>query len=121
MTNVLVVGLGGFLGAILRYALSGWVQARVPTLPLGTLAVNVLGCFALGALMGAIDAGRSVPEAWRVFLALGILGAFTTFSTFGYETLELVREVRYGAAAASILANVLLGLAAVALGRALFV
>ena len=118
--NVLVVGLGGFLGAVLRYALSGWLNARVPTaFPLGTFAVNALGCVALGALMGAIEAGRDVPDAWRFFLALGVFGAFTTFSTFGYEVVELLRDARYGVALGAVLANVVVGLLAVGLGRAL--
>ena len=119
MSNVLVVGLGGFLGAILRFAVSGWVNAHVRDFPLGTLVVNVLGCLGIGLLMGAVDAGREVPDAWRFFLALGLFGAFTTFSTFGYEAIELLRDDRYGPALASVLANVVLGLVAVVVGRAL--
>jgi CrcB protein len=119
MTNVLVVGLGGFLGAILRFAISGWVNGHVRGFPLGTLVVNVLGCLGIGLLMGAVDAGRAIPDAWRFFLALGLLGAFTTFSTFGYEALELLRDERYGPAVLSVLANVVVGIAAVVAGRAL--
>lgn len=119
MANVLIVGFGGFLGAVLRYAISGWVNTYVRDFPLGTLAVNVLGCLGIGMLMGAVDAGRQIPDAWRFFLALGLLGAFTTFSTFGYETVELVRDERLGPALGSVLANVVLGVAAVVVGRLL--
>jgi CrcB protein len=119
MANVMVVGVGGFLGAILRYALSGWLNSHVRGFPLGTLAVNALGCFGIGLLMGAVDAGREIPDAWRFFLALGLLGAFTTFSTFGYEAVELLRDARYGPALASVLGNVVIGLLAVVAGRAI--
>jgi fluoride exporter len=119
MANVLVVGLGGFLGAALRHLLAGALNARVPAFPAGTLAVNVLGCFAIGALLGALDARPDAHPAWRLFLAAGVLGGFTTFSAFGHETLELLRAARYGAALASVAGNVLLGLLAVVAGRAL--
>jgi len=119
MGNVLVVGLGGFVGAVLRYAVSGWINAHVRAFPLGTLVVNALGCLLIGVLMGAVDAGRELPDAWRFFLVLGLLGAFTTFSTFGYEAVELIRAERLGAAVLSIAANVVVGIVAVVVGRAL--
>lgn len=119
MSHVLIVGCGGFLGAVLRFALSGWVNQHVRGFPLGTLVVNALGCLGIGLLMGAVDAGREVPEAWRFFLVLGLFGAFTTFSTFGYETVELLRDDRIGPALLSVGANVVVGVLAVVVGRAL--
>ncbi len=85
MLKVILIGSGGFLGSISRYFLSGWLVSRTPeaVLPLGALAVNVLGCFAIGAVgaIGELGAGLS-PEV-RMFLSLGFLCGFTTFSTFG--------------------------------------
>lgn len=92
--RTLAVGLGGAVGAIARYWVSGLV-ARLSgqhSFPWGTLTVNVLGAFVLGCLMGATVAGRIVLHpTLRTFVAIGLLGAFTTFSTFAYETLEAMR------------------------------
>ena len=92
MVNVLLLGLGGFLGAIFRY----WVAGRIQDLsgsigfPYGTLVVNILGCFVLGLLTYLIDArGLLNPES-RAFLVVGLLGAFTTFSTFSLESFNLL-------------------------------
>jgi fluoride exporter len=94
MTNLLIIGAGGFIGAICRYLFSGWVQTltRVVTFPYGTLAVNVLGCFIIG-ILSYLSYTRSffTPEA-RLFLIIGFLGAFTTFSSFSNETLALLRS-----------------------------
>ena len=128
MTRILLVGAGGFVGSVLRYALSSWVQqsARGSLLPYGTgslfpygtLAVNVLGCFAIGILVQLAERSAIDAEV-RLLLATGLLGGFTTFSAFGNETLDLLREDARSLAAANVLANVLLGLAAVHLGRLL--
>jgi CrcB protein len=119
MGNVLVVGLGGFLGSALRYTLARLLYTRAPGFPLGTLAVNVLGCLAIGLVLGALDARADAHPWWRLFLAAGVLGGFTTFSAFGYETVELLRAARYGSAFVSVVGNVGLGLLAVVAGRAL--
>ncbi len=120
MREILVVGLGGFFGAISRYLLSGWVQ-RVSSseFPWGTWAVNVVGCLAIGALMGLADTRVALTAETRVFLGLGLLGSLTTFSTFGYETVELVRGSQLAPALGNVAANVFVGCAAVYLGRAL--
>ena len=92
MSKILLVGFGGFVGAVLRYGISGWVQRWTGSVnfPYGTLAVNLLGCLVIGLLAGlAEDRGLFTPEA-RLFLFIGVLGAFTTFSTFGIETLNLL-------------------------------
>lgn len=121
MLQVMLVGAGGFLGAILRYLVGGWVHHILdnPWLPFGTLVVNVVGCFLIGFLSGLAEA-RSVfgPEV-RLFLFIGVLGGFTTFSSFAYETFALARDTENLAAAANIFAQVILGLIAVWVGNAL--
>ena len=116
MAQFLWVGVGGFFGAVARYLVSGWAQRfMVGSFPLGTLVVNVAGCFALGVLMAWLDRGLLSP-AMRQLLAVGFLGALTTFSTFGYETFDLLRGGEAGLALASVAANLLVGLLAVWLG-----
>ncbi len=117
----LLIGLGGFFGSMLRYAVSTGVQRLDPdaSFPYGTLAVNGLGCLALGLLAGLADArGVLGPEA-RLGLMIGLLGGFTTFSTFGYETLALLREGAWAPAAANVAGSVVIGLAACWLGYGL--
>ena len=118
--RILLVALGGASGAVLRYGVSGVVYQRWgAAFPVGTLAVNVIGCFAIGVLMGSLDTRWAVTPDTRLFLGVGLLGAFTTFSTFGYETLELMRAGSVGLAALNAGASVVLGVLAVAVGRAL--
>ncbi len=101
MREILLVGAGGFLGATLRYLLGGWVQrtaitARGMTFPLGTLAVNVLGCLLFG-LLATLAADRlALGVEARLLLFTGVLGAFTTFSTFGYDAVALAQGERGG-------------------------
>lgn len=121
MARLLLVGLGGFLGSVSRYLLGGLVQRAAPGLlfPIGTLAVNILGCLVIGFLAGLAETrGVFTPEA-RVFLMIGVLGGFTTFSTFGYETFQLLRDVQIGAAAVNVGLQVALGLLAVWSGHVL--
>jgi CrcB protein len=116
--TVLLVGLGGFVGSVVRYGLGGLVQDHTgATFPFGTLAVNVLGCFVIGSVSELAETrGLLTPET-RAFLIIGVLGGFTTFSAFGNETLNLLRERDVTLAAANVLANVVLALSAVWLGR----
>jgi CrcB protein len=108
------VGAGGFLGAVLRYWVSGAVYALVPAprLPWGTLAVNVLGCFAIGLLGGLAETRGVLTATNRLFLLIGVIGGFTTFSTFGYETLALLREQALARAGLNVAFQVVLGLTA---------
>ncbi len=119
MMKLVIIGLGGFLGAVLRYGASGlahrWAGAAFPY---GTLLVNVSGCFLLGAVLYLAEDRALFGVAARGFLAIGVLGAFTTFSTFGYETLELLRAGQSRLALVNVAASVVLGLAAVWAGRA---
>ena len=111
MTVVLVI-LGGAVGAPLRYLVDRWVTAHTGgTLPWGTLAVNVAGSFALGVL------AASAPE-WLLTLAgVGLCGAFTTFSTFGFETVRLLERGRVRPALLNVAGSLVLGVAAAATGR----
>ena len=98
--GVLWVGLGGFVGAIARYLLATWIAGRAGTaFPLGTLVINLSGSFVLGLLLGVLE-NHVTPPALRLALATGFLGAYTTFSTFTYETIRLVEEGDYAAGGA---------------------
>ncbi|HVS10221.1 MAG TPA: fluoride efflux transporter CrcB [Planctomycetota bacterium] len=125
MTRLLLVVAGGSLGALARYGLSGLAHRLYGgTLPVGTLAVNVLGCLLAGSAMSLIEDRQALSSEARTFLLIGVLGAFTTFSSFGYETLALLRSGENGRALLNVAANVVLGLGAVWIGwgatRALF-
>ena len=121
MRTILIIGLGGFTGSILRYLAAGWVQrlSDTPFFPYGTLGVNVLGCLAIGLLGGWAENAELFSPAARAFLFIGLLGGFTTFSTFGYETMALLREKAVIPALLYVALHLLLGLAAVALGYGL--
>ena len=115
------IGLGGFLGAVLRYAFSGWVQGRSGSIifPFGTAAVNLLGCFVIGVLTFLVETRSYLSVEARAFLLIGLLGSFTTFSTFGSETLLLIRNGRMDMAALYAGGQVMIGVVMVWLGRLL--
>ncbi len=117
MVQVLMVGIGGFIGAILRYGVSGLVHRNVSgSFPLGTLVVNILGCLVIGAVMYLVEYRQFFTPNVRLFLTIGILGSLTTFSTFGYETFALLRENEIHLALANVALNVIVSLAAVIAG-----
>ena len=108
---------GGGAGSVLRYAVGLWVEARTgPGFPWGTFAVNVSGCFLIGVLATLADEHAWITPAARLALVTGVLGGFTTFSTFGLETWELVEGGRAWLAVANAAASVGAGLAAVVIG-----
>ncbi|HET6231473.1 MAG TPA: fluoride efflux transporter CrcB [Longimicrobiaceae bacterium] len=110
------VALGGALGAVVRFALGSWVLHHAGDgFPWPTLLINVTGSLLLGWLLRTFPAADAAPVA-RALLAVGFCGAYTTFSTFGYETLTLLEARSYAAAAGYVASSVLLGLAAVATG-----
>ena len=117
--RVVLVGIGGMLGAIARYAAGGLVHRMYPgRFPLGTLLINIAGCFALG-LLATLATDRGVLSAsTRIFLFIGVLGGFTTFSSFGYETLVLWQDGLGWAAFLNVAASMVLGLGAVWAGHA---
>ncbi len=119
LIRLFVIGSGGFVGAILRYLVSGWVQVWSGSIlfPFGTMAVNLIGCFVIGFFSFLVESRGFLSVETRSFLLIGLLGAFTTFSTFGNETLTLVRNGRMDLAAINATSQVLVGLVMVWLGR----
>ena len=119
MRNLLIIGMGGFCGAILRYLISGGVQrwSQSVDFPYGTLAVNLMGCMIIGMLT-RLDEVRSIlsPEL-RFLIMIGLLGAFTTYSTFSNEAINLINDRRFQSALVYLGAHVVFGLVAVLLGR----
>jgi CrcB protein len=116
MTLVLFVAVGGALGAVARYGLSGWVQSVAGgTFPWGTLVVNLLGCFLLGFAFRVLQLS-AVSPALRGAVTVGFLGAFTTFSTFSLEAVGLLQEERWARAVGYVGGSVALGLAALVAG-----
>lgn len=115
--SYLSVALGGAVGAMLRYGLSGWVQSATGfAFPFGTLAVNILGSFVLGAAM-QLGTGRFLLSVeTRLLITTGFCGSLTTFSTFSYETLVLLEDQQWQSAAGNILLNVVVCLTAAYLG-----
>ena len=121
LINAAMVGSGGFVGALARYGLSGLVHRQVPfaTFPYGTMAVNLVGCCAIGVIAGLAESRQLFGPEFRTFALIGVLGGFTTFSTFGYETFAMLRDAEYLRVAANVGVHVVLGLALVWLGYAL--
>ena len=119
MHKVLLIGIGGFIGAILRYGVGGVIQgiSKSSVFPFGTLGVNVIGCLLIGVLSYLVEYRAMLSVEVRMFLMIGLLGAFTTYSTFGNETFELMRESSYLPALINVGAHLLFGLTAVWLGR----
>jgi len=106
----LLIGIGSFIGGTSRYLLSLLIQSKTATpFPLHTLIINIIGCFLIGIVFGLFDKGQTSQE-WKLFLATGILGGFTTFSAFSIETLTLFREGYIGYALVYIFSSVFLGL-----------
>jgi CrcB protein len=121
LKDALRVALGGAVGSVLRWLVGGWVHALMPTstFPWGTFVVNALGSFAIGALLGLALERALVSPATRLLLVTGVLGGFTTFSAFSYETLQLARDGQWPAAAGYSLGSVAVGFAAAFGGWAL--
>ena len=121
LINAAVVGAGGFLGAMARFGLSGLVRRQFPltTFPLGTLGVNLLGCLLIGVITGFAESRQLFSPEFRIFALIGVLGGFTTFSTFGYETFVILKDDKYLLAIANVGLHVILGLALVWLGYAI--
>lgn len=121
MLPILLVGAGGFLGSIFRYVLSGWVHRILdnPWFPYGTLVVNITGSLAIGFLAGLADSRSLFSSEARLFVFIGLLGGFTTFSSLTIETFSLTRSAQLLAAAMNVTLQIFLGLLAVWLGNLL--
>ncbi|MFY9268498.1 MAG: fluoride efflux transporter CrcB [Candidatus Manganitrophaceae bacterium] len=115
--NLLIVGIGGFFGAITRYLVDGWIGRRMGGLfPYGTFVINVSGSFVLGLFATTITERFIIHPHWRLLIAIGFVGAYTTFSTFEYETHKLIEEGSFALALLNLLLSVSAGLIAVRLG-----
>ncbi len=116
-----IIGAGGFVGAVMRFLVSSWVQTRSGSIlfPFGTMAVNMIGCLIIGFLTYLVETRSLFSMETRSFVLIGFLGAFTTFSTFGNETLGLIRDSRLDFAAFNAGFQVIVGVAMVWLGRIL--
>jgi len=114
---ILWIGIGGFVGALLRYWISGWIQAGVVTFPLGTLVVNFIGSFLLALVMFLSEFKGYFGEETRIFLSIGLLGSFTTMSTFSYESFKLLEQQEHMLFSANVIGSVVLTLLAIYLGK----
>ncbi len=116
-----IIGAGGFVGAVLRFLVSSWAQTRSGSIlfPFGTMTVNMIGCLVIGFLTYLVETRSLFSMETRSFVLIGFLGAFTTFSTFGNETLGLIRDSRLDLAAFNAGFQVIVGVAMVWLGRIL--
>ena len=120
MKRLIIVALGGALGAVARYGASEVIRALWPSqFPLGTLLVNITGSFVVGLFLTLTGSNSDALVEWKLFIAVGFLGAYTTFSAFEYETLELAKDGRFLSAALNIILSVALGLIAVWVGVAI--
>jgi CrcB protein len=114
---LLIIGVGGFLGSISRYLVQGWmIRLFASPFPMGTFIVNISGSFLIGIIYAAAEKNGLLSNEWRLFLATGFCGGFTTFSTFSYEIVTMLRGGTAGYAAIYILASVVLGVLATLLG-----
>lgn len=118
--RILLIFLGGGFGSVLRYLVQGWFQppARA-SFPLGTVIVNITGCLVIGFLAGLFSGPRLINEDYRIGILVGILGGYTTFSTFALETINLSEHREFLYASLNVVVSVVVGLAAVWLGRQL--
>jgi CrcB protein len=109
MSQVIAIAAGGALGSVLRYGLSNWVYSLAGRgFPYGTLVVNVLGSLAMGILFVLMVERMGTSAVWRAGLLIGVLGGFTTFSTFSIETFNLIEQGAMAKAAANMLASLIL-------------
>lgn len=113
MKQLLLIFVAGGCGSLMRYSVTGWAQRLSSgTFPVGTLLVNILGCAAIGFLTPLLTGPVLVREEYRIALLIGLLGGFTTFSTYGWETVSLIDDGQRWMALANIFASNMFGLAA---------
>jgi fluoride exporter len=112
LKTITLVGIGGAIGSILRYLASTGIQSKfLSTFPYGTMCVNITGCFLIGVIYALAERNNISPE-WRFFLATGLCGGYTTFSTFSFESLSLLRDGEIFYATAYIASSVVIGILA---------
>ena len=120
--EILIVGVGSFAGGALRYILSVWLSklGRLWAFPIGIMVINILGCFLIGVLYGYFKSKATTDPVLPLLLMTGVLGGFTTFSTFSFETVQLLQQNEWLKAALYIVGSVGLGVAACYLGMRQF-
>ena len=117
LRTILLVGTGGFIGSVMRYLMQIYVEkGLMSTFPYGTLAANIAGSFAIGVIFAIADKGNLMSSEWRMFLAVGICGGFTTFSSFAYNNFTMLKENALGPFFLNIFGSLFLGILAVYLG-----
>jgi CrcB protein len=118
MANIFMIGIGGFLGAISRYGVALWIGQRWGrSFPFGTFVINVSGSFLIGLIMSLLTERFMVSPQWRLMLVVGFLGAYTTFSTFEYETGALLKDSEYLIAGLNVVMSVFAGFVALKIGE----
>jgi CrcB protein len=120
LDKVILVGVGGFIGANVRYWLSAWIDQNFGLrFPLGTFIINLTGSLILGFVATLAVERALIDPRWRLAIAVGFVGAYTTFSTFTYESIKLIESGSYGLAALNVVASAILGLIGAAIGMVL--
>jgi CrcB protein len=121
MQKIFLVGLGGFIGSIFRYLLSGFMQraSNIVSFPVGTLTVNLIGCFIIGMLAGLSESRQLFSDNARVFIFIGLLGGFTTFSTYSYEVFSFLRDGEFFSSFLNVFLHLFFSLILVWLGFSL--
>ncbi len=120
LRTILIVGAGGFIGSVMRYLVQLFVEKNLSTtFPWGTLVANIAGSFIIGIIFALAQKGNLLSAEWRLFLAVGICGGFTTFSSFAYNNLTMLKEQAYGAFIWNVGGSLFFGLLAVYLGMVL--
>ncbi|MDB4582366.1 fluoride efflux transporter CrcB [Draconibacterium sp.] len=125
LRTILIVGAGGFIGSVMRYLVQIFVEKGLATtFPWGTFVANITGSLIIGIVFGLAEKGDLLSSEWRMFLAVGICGGFTTFSSFAYNNLMMIKELSFGQLLWNIGGSLFFGILAVYLGiilvRAIF-
>jgi len=117
LKTILLVGTGGFIGSVMRYLVQVYVEkGLMSTFPLGTLIANVAGSFIIGVVFALAEKGSLLNAEWRIFLAVGVCGGFTTFSSFAYNNFTMIKENALGQLFWNVGGSLFLGILAVYLG-----
>lgn len=117
LRTILLVGSGGFIGSVMRYLVQYYMEKNlVSTFPWGTLIANVAGSLIIGMVFALAEKGNLMSAEWRIFLAVGICGGFTTFSSFAYNNFTMINDKAWGSLLLNVGGNLFLGILAVYLG-----